>query len=163
MIQAAASNASDQLVSAADPRNNGGEESHHESRRADLAPPRDVDATGAHCAENQHGHRHDHLTGQNGQSEPEGDRAVDDHREHSYEEQESIRGRVEELADLRYLSKSAGQVAIHPIGDPEYGQEKRSGESILLHEQQDQEYRNAEQANDRDEVRDGEQASVLLL
>ena len=74
--------------------------------------------------------------------------------DHPRADQEPVGRRVEHLAERRDLVEPAGHEAVDPVGGPEHGQQDGGRRLAAGPEQQPHEQREAEQADERDRVRD---------
>ena len=82
-----------------------------------------------------------------------GHRLVDRDAAGAHEEQQPVGHRVEHLAHLGHLVEVAGEVAVHPVGDAQRGQQPGGRGLVLGDEQQPQEQRQARQLDQGDDVR----------
>ena len=89
--------------------------------------------------------------------------AVDDDRHEGDDEHEAVDGRVELLAELTHLAEPPGEVAVDPVGRAEPTEQPGGTGAVVAGEQQPQEDREAQQAQEREQVGDGEQRVDLAL
>ncbi len=128
----------------------------HEGERARLAHPEDVDPGGSERRQQQDGHRHHHLAGEGGHSEPHWDGAVHGDGDDGGHHQHTVGDRIEHLTDGRHLVVAAGDEPVHPVGGAERAQQHRGCSLSTRAEQQPEEQWYAGQPHHCDPVGYGE-------
>ena len=78
-----------------------------------------------------------------------------DQRDRGDEQEDAVGDGVEDLAEVAALVEAAGDPAVDPVGRAQDREQRRGGEQLVV-DQQPHEHRGAQQAHQRDQVRNGD-------